>query len=167
MMSSVIPAAPIASDSPGEVTIRRMNKRDYDYVVTTVEQWWGGPLIQLAQPVFFYELGRQALVAEDARNRTLAGFLLGFVVSADGGDHVGYVHLVGVTPEYRRRSIGRGLYRVFSDSSMAAGCRRLKAVVAPKNDVALQFHQALGWMAVEDTDYAGPGRRRIVLTREL
>jgi ribosomal protein S18 acetylase RimI-like enzyme len=122
-------------------------------------------------PIFFYELGSHARVVEDpmrAQTGEFVGFLLGFITQVSASTpSTGYVHLVGIDPAYRRRGVGRALYREFTQSCVAAGVRRLKAITTAGNEGSLRFHEALGFSAHEDVDYAGPGRKRIVFTRAL
>jgi len=145
-----------------ELTTRPLSKRDYDFIVGVIDQWWGGPTNALAHPIFFYELGRHATVVETAGR--VVGFLLGFI--APEGP-VGYVHLVGIDPELRRRQVGTALYRAFEQTCLEAGCTGMKAITTLGNDGSVRFHQALGWSAERITDYAGPGRARLVFTKPL
>lgn len=142
---------------------RAMTKNDFDRIVEVIDHWWGGPISTFAHPIFFYELGDQAIVAEDGGE--MIGFLLGFVAHAPVP--TGYVHLVGIHPDHRRRGVGRALYATFTERSRASGCVRMKAITTPGHEGSLRFHAALGWTTTEDEDYAGTGRRRIVFTKEL
>jgi len=56
--------------------IRGITKADWDQVVSVLDRWWGGPSRDLAHPIFFYELGNLAPVAEEdpPRVRLLPGF---------------------------------------------------------------------------------------------
>jgi GNAT superfamily N-acetyltransferase len=112
--------------------------------------------------MFFYELGRLARVveAEDA----VVGFLLGFVCP---NAPAGYVHLVGIHPDFRRRGVARVLYTSFEDDCRREGCKTLKAITTLGNEGSVRFHQAMGWSMAEVEDYAGPGRTRIVFTKDL
>jgi ribosomal protein S18 acetylase RimI-like enzyme len=143
--------------------IRPMTKSDYDYVVSVLDRWWGGPSVERAHPFFFYELGEHALVAED--DGVVVGFLLGFV--ATGPPPYGYVHLVGIAPDARRRGVGKRLYETFFDASRHAGATRIKAIANVGNEGSVRFHEALGFDVKVDPDYAGAGRARLVFTRAL
>jgi len=77
---------------------RSLTKADYDQIVRVIDKWWGGPTTALAHPLFFYELGELARVVESEGR--VVGFLLGFIAPAGS---VGYVHLVGIDPEFRWR----------------------------------------------------------------
>jgi len=155
------------------MNVRRVAKVDFDRIVEVIDHWWGGPIGTFAHPIFFYELGELALVMEQGAQ--MIGFLLGFLVpgSERGGPdgvasaRTGYVHLVGIHPDFRRRGVGRLLYDRFTQECQAAQCVRMKAVTAPGNEGSIRFHVALGWNVQEVDDYAGPGRRRIVFTKPL
>jgi L-amino acid N-acyltransferase YncA len=159
---------PFVPNVPANFRVRTMQKADYDHVVQVVDHWWSGPSAILAHPLFFYELGKHAKVVEDTEKQKLVGFMLGFIVPAsDDKAAVGYVHLVGIEPTYRRKGVARALYADFTASCLAAGCRHLKAITTHGNVASIRFHEALGWTATEDENYAGPGRKRVVLTKTL
>jgi L-amino acid N-acyltransferase YncA len=143
---------------------RRITKADFDTIVEVIDRWWGGPISTFAHPIFFYELGDKALVVE-ADDGEIIGFLLGFV--AREPSLTGYVHLVGIHTDHRRRGVGRLLYQAFTETCQAAGCERLKAITTIGNEGSIRFHLALGWAAQETDDYAGPGRKRVVFTKSL
>lgn len=170
---------------------RPLSKQDYDHIVQIIDRWWGGPTTALAHPIFFYELGSFARVVE--HDGILVGFLLGFVAPgrlpegqrpaqdssrspegtaqaqapAPGAGATGYVHLVGIHPDYRRRGVGKVLYQTFEEDSRAAGCTRLKAITTLGNEGSIAFHKALGWSVTFVEDYAGPARPRVVFQKDL
>jgi GNAT superfamily N-acetyltransferase len=146
------------------VQTRSLTKADFDKIVEVFDEWWGGPSSGFApHPIYFYEFGEHALVAEVEGE--LVGFLFGFI--AERPVRTGYVQLVGIHPEHRRKGVGRLLYEKFTQACQKAGCERMKAITTAANEGSLRFHEALGWAAEEVEDYAGPGRRRIVFTRAL
>ena len=146
-----------------KLTIRGITKADYDHLVSVLDQWWGGPSGQRAHPVFFYEFGDQALIAE--RDDEVVGFLLGFL--SPGEPSYGYVHFVGIHPDFRRRGVGQQLYAAFSERCQQAGATSLKAIAAKGDEGAQRFHEALGFATEVDGDYAGPGRARVVFRKKL
>ncbi|MSP23897.1 MAG: GNAT family N-acetyltransferase [Myxococcales bacterium] len=143
-------------------TTRKLTKGDYDQIVRVIDKWWGGPTSALAHPLFFYELGELARVV--LHDEAVVGFLLGFLAPAEA---TGYVHLVGIDPEFRRQSVGARLYGSFEEACRAAHCARLKAVTTLGNDGSVRFHEALGWRTEVVEDYAGVGRARVVFTKPL
>jgi len=142
--------------------IRGITKRDFDYIVTVFDQWWGGPSSERASPFFFHELGSYALIAEE--DERVIGFLLGLVAA---GSHTGYVHLVGIDPRHRRHGVGKRLYQHFQESCAANGLKELKAIGMVGHEGSLRFHTALSFEVHEMADYAGPGRARVVFTKRL
>lgn len=142
--------------------IRGINKQDYDYIVSVLDAWWGGPSSERASPFLFHELGQYALIAEE--DSRVVGFLLGFAVPASG---TGYVHLVGIDPHYRRNGVGKLLYENFTEACRGAGLTRIKAIGMVGHEGSLKFHTAQGFDAAEVHDYAGPGRARMVYTKAL
>jgi ribosomal protein S18 acetylase RimI-like enzyme len=143
--------------------IRGLTKADFDFIVTVMDRWWGGPSGERAHPIFFYELGQNALVAED--DGSVVGFLLGFVAPTD--PPLGYVHLVGIHPDFRRRGVGKQLYERFIERCRVGRAKNLKAITSVGNQGSVDFHRALGFTVTEEPEYAGPGRGRIVFTKAL
>lgn len=153
--------------------IRGLTKADYAYIVSVLDRWWGGPSRELAHPMFYYELGHEALIAEI--DGEVAGFLLGFHARSHDASSVGegdvgpiaYIHMVGIHPDHRRRGVGKELYERFTERARSAGAVRLKAITNVGNEGSIEFHRALGFSVVEEPDYAGTSRARIVFTKEL
>ncbi len=142
---------------------RPLRKNDYDLIVQVIDRWSGGPSAALAHPVFFHDLGEMSRVVE--RDGELVGFLFGFIPPPAAVS--GYVHLIGVHPNYRRRGLGRALCQSFEADCRSLGCIRLKSMTTPGNDAVVQFHQSLGWSVALVDDYAGPGRPRVVFEKTL
>ena len=140
---------------------RGITQEDFGQIVSVIDRWWGGPTSALAHPLFFHELGDDALVVED--DGRIVGFLLGFTTTHG----TGYVHLVGIDNDYRRRGVGRRLYESFTARARSRGMQRMKAITTPGNQGSIEFHRALGYRVELVTDYAGPGRDRYVFTRDL
>jgi GNAT superfamily N-acetyltransferase len=142
---------------------RPLGKQDYDHIVQVIDRWWGGPTSALAHPLFFYELGALARVVE--HDGILVGFLFGFVTPVT--PPTGYVHLVGIHPDFRRRGVGKVLYQAFEEDCRSAGCVALKAVTTTGNEVSMAFHRGMGWNVGVVDDYAGPARPRMAFTKQL
>jgi GNAT superfamily N-acetyltransferase len=142
---------------------RKITKADFDHIVEVIDRWWGGPISTFAHPIFFYELGDNALIVEE--DGFMIGFLLGFL--SFRAPKTGYVHLVGIHPDHRRRGVGRLLYENFTERCRSLGCERMKAITTAGNEGSIRFHEAMGWRTEEVDDYAGPSRKRIVFTKDL
>ncbi|MEM9194145.1 MAG: GNAT family N-acetyltransferase [Myxococcota bacterium] len=143
--------------------IRGFAKADFDYVVSVLDRWWDGPAGARALPVFFYELGRDALIAEDEDE--VIGFLLGFLTPDE--PPVGYIHLVGIHPDHRRRGVGHLLYQQFEERCREGKAEGLRAITTVGNEGSVAFHRAEGFEATEVPNYAGPGRPRVLFTKKL
>lgn len=142
---------------------RSITQADYLEIVSVIDEWWGGPTTALAHPMFFHELGDYALIVEEEGR--LIGFLLGFVT--DKAPRVGYVHLVGIHPDRRRKGVARALYEEFARRARLQGAVRLKAITTPGNQGSVEFHRANGYDVQLVDDYAGPNRARYVFTRDV
>jgi GNAT superfamily N-acetyltransferase len=143
--------------------IRGLTKDDFDYIISVLDQWWGGPGGRRVDPMFFYEFGEHALVAE--QDGQVIGFLLGVLVP--GPAATGFIHLVGIHPDHRRRGVGKALYEQFTKRCRAAGMKRIKSTSVVGHEGSLRFHEAMGFVSEEVSDYAGPGRSRLVFTKAL
>lgn len=140
--------------------VRGIEKADFDFIVSTADRWWGGLAAVPVHPTFFHEFGKYALIAEDEGH--VVGFLLGFVV-----EDLGYVHLVGIDPDHRRRGIAKRLYEDFEAKCRQGNATLLRAITTVGNDGSVAFHQALGFESEEIADYAGAGRPRILFEKTL
>src|SRR5262249_37487107 len=110
--------------------IRGITKPDFDHIVVVLDRWWGGPAGERAHPILFYELGQQALIAEESGE--MVGFLLGFI--APTTPPIAYVHLVGIHPDQRRQGVGQQLYERFTDQAKRAGAAKIKAITTVGNE---------------------------------
>lgn len=153
--------------------IRGITKPDFDHIVSVLDRWWGGPSRESAHPILFYELGQLGVVADDGGE--VIGFLLGFLADPTGAtaaadpagpaERTAYIHLVGIHPDHRRRGVGKRLYEAFLAQAQLRGATRAKAITTVGNEGSLDFHRALGFEVIEDANYAGPGRGRVVFVR--
>ena len=141
---------------------QRATAVDHAEILSSLPSFWGErDLTALHHPMFFHEFGDTALVIRAASGE-VAAYLLGFVAST-----VGYVHLVGVRQDHRRRGLASLLYDEFKDHARAGGATALKAITTPGNRASIDFHRAIGMFATLVPDYAGPGEDRIVFSADL
>jgi len=100
------------------IVLRRPTDADHRRVVEVVDEWWGGRRVhQLLPRLWFQHFSGTSWIAEVIETDRLAGFLVGFVSPDD--PRLGYVHMVGVDPNLRRRGLGRRLYGAFVDDVAA------------------------------------------------
>ncbi|MDQ8044096.1 MAG: GNAT family N-acetyltransferase [Solirubrobacteraceae bacterium] len=126
-------------------------------IAADVHRYWVGGRTPPMHVLFVHEFGDLSVVA--LAGDQIAGFLYGLRSTTEPA---GYVHLVGVHEEYRRRGIARRLYAAFAERAAATGASQLKAIVRPDNAPSIAFHTALGMTATAIDDYTGPGETRLV-----
>jgi ribosomal protein S18 acetylase RimI-like enzyme len=78
------------------------------------------------------------------------------MVGFDG--HRGWVWYLAVSPQYRRRAIGRALMHEAEQRLIELGCPKINLLVRTSNTEVLTFYRSLGY--VQD-DVASLGRRLI------
>ena len=125
--------------------IRQLSTADYPFVISVIDQWWGGRQMADKLPRLFFEHFTDTSFAAE-RDGKLAGFLAGFISQSRPGE--AYIHFVGVDPAARGSGVGR-LHRWCApagpclSSSGFGACARVPGPVIPTT--------APGW--------AGGGRR--------
>ncbi|MEV3909971.1 GNAT family N-acetyltransferase [Streptomyces canus] len=135
---------------------------DLHHVLADHARYWGErDLRALHLTALVQEFGSTCLVAraEDG----IRGYLFGFVTP----DHTGYVHLIATRDDARGTGLGRTLYEAFTEAVGGQGAVRLKAITSVTNEGSIAFHRSLGFDARVVEDYDGPGRPRVVFTRDL
>ncbi|MFK4100449.1 GNAT family N-acetyltransferase [Streptomyces sp. NPDC019531] len=135
---------------------------DLHQVLADHARYWGErDLRSLHLTVLIQEFGPTCLVARSEDG--IRGYLFGFVTP----DHTGYVHLIATRDDTRGTGLGRTLYEAFTETARRQGAVRLKAITSVTNEGSLAFHRSLGFDARVVEDYDGPGRARVVFTRDL
>ncbi|RLT97023.1 MAG: GNAT family N-acetyltransferase [Ketobacter sp.] len=135
--------------------------------------WWGGrAMTDMLPRLFFTYFHHSSFVCLDGTR--IVGFLVGFL--PESSPDTGYVHFVGVDPDYRRSTIARSMYEHFFRHCRQRGVSRVKCVTSPTNLTSIAFHQRLGFRAsaydgegqpIAALDYDGPGQHRVLFTRAL
>ncbi|MEU5040009.1 GNAT family N-acetyltransferase [Streptomyces griseorubiginosus] len=144
------------------VRIDRADVSDLHQVLADHARYWGErDLRALHLTALVKEFGSTCLVAraEDG----IRGYLFGFVTP----DRTGYVHLIATRDDTRGTGVGRTLYDAFTATARSQGAVRLKAITTPANTGSLAFHRSLGFQDRLVEDYDGPGRPRVLFTRDL
>ena len=122
--------------------IRQLGTADYPFVISVIDQWWGGRQMSDMPPRLFFEHFTDASFAAE-RDGRLAGFLVGFVSQSRPGE--AYIHFVGVDPAERGNGLGRLLYETFFQAAGARGCVLVRAITSPVNRGSVAFHQRMGF----------------------
>ncbi|WP_020135272.1 GNAT family N-acetyltransferase [Streptomyces sp. 351MFTsu5.1] len=144
------------------VLINRADVSDLHQVLADHARYWGErDLRALHLTALVREFGSTCLVAR--ADDGIRGYLFGFVTP----DRTGYVHLIAIRDDTRGTGLGRTLYEAFTTAARGQGALRLKAITSPANTGSLAFHRSLGFQDHLVEDYDGPGRPRVVFTRDL
>ena len=124
-------------------TIRNTLPTDYQRVISVMIDWWNGRDLRYMLPkIFFIHFCNTSFIVE-AEDQLLA-FLVGFMSQTD--DNVGYIHFVGVHPEFRKKGIGRELYSQFFNKCKLNKRRIIKSCTSPVNKLSIAFHQRMGFL---------------------
>jgi ribosomal protein S18 acetylase RimI-like enzyme len=154
--------------------IRHTRESDHAFIVSVVNDWWGGrPMAGLLPRLFFAHFQDTSFVVE-AGGQVVA-FLVGFVSQSRPGE--AYIHFVGIHPAQRGQGLGAQLYGLFFDAARARGCDTVRCITSPVNTGSIAFHTRMGF-AIEHgdgeqngvpvaRDYDGPGHDRVCFVKRL
>ncbi len=105
------------------------------------------------------------LVGVATTGETISGYVVG---GRSVDTAAGWMLLLAVVPEARRRGIGRRLTSWLLDALSVVGADECRLTVDPKNTEALALYRRAGFSEIaSEADYYGPGEERLVLTRPL
>jgi GNAT superfamily N-acetyltransferase len=151
--------------------IRCVDSSDYDHVISTLNDWWGGRMMSDMLPkLFFVHFKDTSFIAEE--DGEIVGFLIGFLSQSRPAET--YVHFVGVHPDHRKQGIGQALYERFFEAVKQKGRTIVRCVTSPVNKQSIAFHTRIGFQAEENTEgvkvhqvYDGPGNDRVLFVKQL
>jgi ribosomal protein S18 acetylase RimI-like enzyme len=132
-----------------EFRIRPAVPADSARVTGALAEWLPGERArQLTPRIPADRAGASCFIAE-AADGDLAGFVE--AIASPDTPGTGYVHFVWVSPEFRQRGVGRGLYRAVLAALRERGCRTVAAVVSLDSPGAIAFHERLGFRRSDGT----------------
>ena len=154
--------------------IRNAEAGDYQAIINVLDEWWGGrQMASMLPKLFFVHFRPTSFVAED--NDLIVGFVIGFV--SQTLRYEGYIHFLGVHPDFRKQGLGRRLYERVFDSMLGAGCRIVRCVTSPVNKGSIAFHMNMGFDPENSgtiidgipvfEDYDGVGEDRVLFSKVL
>jgi GNAT superfamily N-acetyltransferase len=154
--------------------IRHLESTDYPYIISVVNDWWGGRSMAHMLPKLFFIHFRQTSFLAEHRGK-IVGFLVGFVSQTFSDE--AYIHFVGVHPEFRMKGLGYALYERFFDSTKKLGCNVVRCVTSPINKGSILFHLKMGFSVEQSTknidnipvvkNYDGKGEDRVLFYKTL
>jgi ribosomal protein S18 acetylase RimI-like enzyme len=156
-------------------TFRNVTEDDYLYIISNLDAWWGGRQMSDMLPKLFFKLFNDtSFVALDGTR--IAGFLIG--LQSQVNPREGYVHFIGIDPEYRKMKLGETLYSMFFRKAGERGITYVSCVTSPLNRNSVAFHQKIGFRIIKGDettddnisyfkDYDKPGEDRVLFRYEL
>ena len=157
-----------------EFHIRHLEPSDYPYIISVINDWWGGRrMADMLPKLFFVHFRQTSFVAEQGEN--IVGFLVGFVSQTFSNE--AYIHFVGVHPDLRKKGLGCALYERFFTSTKKLGCNVVRCVTSPINKRSVSFHLRMGFSIEPGSknvdsipvaeDYDGSGEDRVLFYKAL
>jgi len=158
-----------------DVKISNIKPSDYDLVISKLNEWWGGRNMQDMLPkLFFKHFNSTSFIIKDATE--VLGFLIGF--KSQEILSLGYVHFIGVNPNFRNKNIGKKLYKVFFNEMKNQNILEIECVTSPNNQISIEFHKKLGFVPQKGNrknindipyfeNYDGENEHRILFRKKL
>ena len=104
------------------------------------------------------------------KSEDLMAFLIGFLSQSKVNE--GYIHLVGVHPDYRGMGLGEFLYHRFFQICKANNRNTIRSCTSPVNKGSIEFHRKVGFSILRGDaeidriqvtlDYNGPGDPKVL-----
>lgn len=152
---------------------RNIQESDYNYVIERLNTWWGGRnMADMLPRLFFIHFQDSSFIC--FKGNRVIGFVVGFISNSQ--KDTGYIHFVGVDPDFRRSNIANALYSRFFNYCKNKGVKYIKCVTSPVNTGSIAFHHKMGFKAsaydsqgnpVPTKDYDGPGEHRVIFKLRL
>lgn len=153
---------------------RLVESSDFTIISPLVNEWSAGrQMADMLPKLFFVHFNNTSFIAE--KDGKIVGFLIGFVSQSHSNE--GYIHFVGVHPEYRKHHIGKKLYHQFFNAVKENGRNIVRAVTSPVNKVSIAYHIKMGFEIEKGdkevggisvvADYDGPNHDRVLFTKKL
>lgn len=104
------------------------------------------------------------------KSEDLMAFLIGFL--SQSKTNQGYIHLVGVHPDYRGMGLGEFLYHRFFQICKANNRDTIRSCTSPVNKGSIEFHKKIGFNILKGNaevdgiqvslDYNGPNDPKVL-----
>jgi len=127
---------------PQGLEIRNGRPSDHPRIIWVLKDWWGGrDLTGMLPRLFLNHFHDTSLIIE--KGDDLIAFLIGFLSPARPKE--GYIHFVGVHPDYRGSGMGRMMYHRFFDMCRENGREVVRSCTSPVNRGSIAFHKRMGF----------------------
>lgn len=139
------------SELPKDLIVRNSKPEDHQRIIAVMKDWWGGrDLTKMLPKLFLIHFCDTSFIVE--KGNDLVAFLVGFLSQSKANE--GYIHFVGVHPNYRGMGIGEFLYHRFFGICEANSRDTIRASTSPVNKGSIEFHKKIGFKI-------SPGRAEI------
>lgn len=122
--------------------MRACRTSDHGRIVSVMKKWWDGRDLAVLLPRLFLVHFQDTSFIVEAGDE-MVGFLVGFFSQSRKNE--GYIHFVGIHPDYRACGLGASLYRRFFESCRRAGRDTVRSCTSPVNRASIAFHQKMGF----------------------
>ena len=105
----------------------------------------------------------------------LTAFLIGFLSQSNVNE--GYIHLVGVHPDYRGIGLGEFLYHRFFQICKENNRDTIRSCTSPVNKGSIEFHKKVGFNILKGNaevdsiqvslDYNGPNDQKVLFEKKI
>ena len=127
---------------PKDLTIRNSKPSDHQRIISVMKDWWGGrDLTWMLPKLFLVHFCDTSFIIE--KSEDLMAFLIGFLSQSKVNE--GYIHLVGVHPDYRSMGLGEFLYHRFFQICKANNRDTIMSCTSPVNKGSIEFHRKIGF----------------------
>jgi GNAT superfamily N-acetyltransferase len=127
---------------PKGLRIRNSKPSDHQRIILVIKDWWGGrDLTWMLPKLFLVHFCDTSFIIE--KEEELTAFLIGFLSQSKANE--GYIHLVGVHPNYREMGLGEFLYHRFFQICKANNRDTIRSCTSPVNKGSIQFHKKIGF----------------------
>lgn len=127
---------------PSDLKIRNSRASDHPVIIGVMKDWWHGRDLTWMMPkLFLIHFNNTSFVIE--KENEFIAFLIGFLSPANPKE--GYIHFVGVHPDYRGIGIGEHLYNRFFKICRENNRDTVRACTSPVNKGSIEFHKKIGF----------------------
>jgi GNAT superfamily N-acetyltransferase len=159
---------------PKSLTIRNSQPSDHQRIISVMRDWWEGrDLTWMLPKLFLVHFCNTSFIIEEGDS--LTAFLIGFLSQSKINE--GYIHLVGVHPNYRGMGIGAYLYQRFFEICKKFNRDTVRSCTSRVNKGSIEFHKKIGFnilkgdTEVDDVqaslDYNQPGDSKVLFEIQL
>jgi len=154
---------------PKDLTIRNSKPSDHQRIISVMKDWWGGrDLTWMLPKLFLVHFCDTSFIIE--KEEDLVAFLIGFLSQSKANE--GYIHLVGVHPNYRDMGLGEFLYHRAFQICKANNRDTIRSCTSPVNKGSIRFHKKIGFTILKgdvevdgvqvSLDYNHPGDSKVL-----